>query len=76
MASPVIENAVGPINGANKVYRVSADYRLGTTQVWRNGMLARRDLVDGWTELGGKKIQMNEAPRTGDVIRIYFIPIT
>jgi hypothetical protein len=75
MPDPVFEPAVGPVNGSNKVFEVSADYRPGTTRVWRNGALQRQDLTDGWTELGGKKIEMNEAPVTGDIIQIFFVPI-
>lgn len=75
MSFPVIEIPVGSINGVNRTFRVSSDYRPGTTQVWLNGLMHRREGQDGWSELGGNKVQLHEAPRSGDVVQIYFLPI-
>lgn len=72
---PVFEPAIGAINGTNKNFSVSADYRPGTLRVWRNGLLMRSDLEDGWTETGPKTFQMTEAPEAEDQIMVYFIPV-
>lgn len=72
---PVIQPAIGAINGTNKNFSVTADYRPGTVRVWINGMLMRQDLVDGWVETGPKTFRMNEAPETGDVVMVYFVPV-
>ena len=75
MASSVIEVVSGPIDGVNKQFTVSAMYLTGTLQVWLNGQLKRRDLVDGWSELGANKFEMNEPPEVGDVVQVWFRPI-
>ena len=75
MQPPRVETPTGPVNGANKTYYVAADYLPGSTRVYLNGVLKEPSLVNGHTELGGKKINLKEAPETGDVVRIYYIPI-
>ena len=72
---PVFETPSGSINGANRDYYTSGDYRSGTVRMFRNGVLQRKDLVDGWDEMGGKRVRMKEAPETGGVVRVYYIPI-
>jgi hypothetical protein len=71
----LVEKAVGPINGANTVFTVSTMYVPGSTQVWLNGLLVRKDWANGWKELGANKIQMKEAPIPGDVVQVFFRPI-
>lgn len=70
---PVIERAVGPTNGTNRLFRSTADYVPGSVQVFRNGLMGERTLVDGWNELGGRKVRVQEAPETGDVIQLYYL---
>jgi hypothetical protein len=70
---PVFETPTEPINGTNTIYTTQAPYVAKSTRVWLNGLLQRKDLIDGWVELGGKKVQMQEAPETGDVLQIYYI---
>lgn len=70
---PVIERAIGAVNGVNRVFSSSADYVPGSVQVFRNGLLGERTLVDGWNELGGRKVRLQEAPRDDDVIQIYYL---
>ena len=74
MSCPIIEPAEGTVDGANKLFRSSKNYVTTTIQVFLNGVLAQRDLLDGWIELGSKKIQLNEAPKTGDIVQLYYIP--
>lgn len=75
MQPPRIESPTGAVNGVNKIYYVSADYVPGTVRVFINGQVKAPELEDGHTELGGRKINIKEAPRIGDVVRIYYIPI-
>lgn len=76
MAIPaLIQVATGTIDGVNTVFETSADYVTGSVQVFLNGQLKRVDLEDGWVELGGKKVKLNEPPIVGDVVQIYYRPI-
>lgn len=76
MAAPsVLEVAVGPVNGVNKNFSVSASYAPGSTQVWINGQMKRRDFEDGWTELGSNKLQLGQAPQVGDVVQVWYRPL-
>lgn len=78
MGQPRFEVPSGAINGTNVVFTVSIPYVAGSTAVWINGALMRRDLDDGWTEsdpIAGE-ITLNEAPRSSgacpDVIQVFF----
>jgi hypothetical protein len=79
MSCPKFEKAIGAVNGTNRVFEVSMDYRPGSIQVFLNGLLLRKDLIDGWVELGAKKIRLHEAPKSSgpcpDVVVIYYIPV-
>jgi len=74
MSFPVIENAIGSINGVNRLFRTTADYQPDTLKVWLNGLLLKKDGSDGWAEIGGKRFQMHEAPHVGDTVRVYYMP--
>jgi hypothetical protein len=74
MKCPKIETLQGSANGINTIFKTSNSYRPGSVQVFRNGLLGERLLVDGWTELGFKRIQFKEAPIAGDVLQAYYIP--
>lgn len=76
MAVPRIETPIGAINGVNRDFEVSTDYRSGSVRVFRNGLLNEGTLTDGWAELGGKRVRLNEAPKTTDIVQVYFIPIS
>jgi hypothetical protein len=62
------------VNGVNRIFSVSVPYVPGSTQVWLNGQAKVAANADGWTELGGNKIQMAVAPEVGDVVQVYFEP--
>lgn len=76
MSQPRYEIAIGSTNGFNRIFRVSMDYVAGSPRVWLNGLMQRQDAIDGWAELGGRKLELNEAPHTGDVVQVYYIPIS
>jgi hypothetical protein len=73
MPVPVFETLVGAVNDFNTVFYTAADYVPGSVRVVRNGLLGSAPLTDGWYELGGKKLQLKEAPITGDVMRAYYL---
>lgn len=72
---PRFEIPLGTIDGVNRIFRLSTDYRPGTPRVWLNGLLHRKEGQDGWAEMGGKRLQLHEAPQEGDVVQVYYIPI-
>jgi hypothetical protein len=71
---PKIETLQGSSNGINTIFKTSSSYRPGSVQVFRNGLLGERTLVDGWVELGLKRIQLKEPPELGDILQAYYIP--
>jgi hypothetical protein len=78
VGQPRFEVPSGTIDGANTVFTVSLPYVVGSTAVWLNGVLLRRDLDDGWTESNPAtgEITLNEAPlATGpcpDTLQVFF----
>lgn len=70
---PIIEKAGGLVNGVNTVFTTSGSYVPGSVRVFRNGLLSRQEDTDGWVELGAKKFRMNETPKIGDVLRVYYL---
>lgn len=75
MALLRIELLTGTVDGINTVFFTSADYLTGSVRVFRNGLVGLQPLTDGWSEAGGKKIVMDEPPKTGDVLQAYYRPI-
>ena len=76
MSFPVFEIPSGAVDGFNRIFYVSVDYRPGTPRVWLNGLLHVKHGEDGWTEMGGKKLQLHEAPRIGDTVQVFYTPIS
>lgn len=76
MSFPVFEVPSGAADGVNRIFYVSTDYRAGTPRVWLNGLLQVRHGQDGWSEMGGKKLQLHEAPHMGDTVQVYYTPIS
>ena len=69
----VIEPAVGIPNGSRTIFETSISYIPGSVKVFINGLVMRADYADGWTELGGRKIQLKEAPQSRDVVQFYYL---
>jgi hypothetical protein len=69
------EVASGAVDGVNTVFTVSSAYVPGTATVFLNGQLKREDFTDGWAETNpaAGQVTLAEAPRTGDVVQIFFI---
>lgn len=74
MPLPVIRHPSGAIDGFNTIFYTPTAYLSGSLRVWRNGVLLRADLVDGWVELGAGKFQMKEPPKAGDTLTVYYVP--
>lgn len=74
MKAPIIEDLSGITNGINTVFRTSAPYKPGTVRIFRNGMMGRSPLADGWVELGGDRLQLKEPPVLGDILQVYYLP--
>lgn len=71
----IIETLQGPVNGFNTVFTTSSDYASGTIVVSINGLAMKKDLDDGWFELGGITVQLKEAPKIGDTVGAYYRPL-
>lgn len=74
MRFPVIENLQGIANGVNTIFRTSAPYKTGSVRIFRNGLMGKSPLVDGWVELGGDRLQIKEPPIQGDILQVYYLP--
>jgi len=76
---PLIQPMSGPVNGANTIFETPTAYVPGSVRVFINGQLKRVDLEDGWTELGGRRVRLKEAPLPApgsvDVVQAYYIPL-
>lgn len=72
---PIFRKLDGPTNGSNKLFFTPTDYVTGSVQVFVNGILLEKDLLNGWRELGNRKIVLNEAPLDGDTLQAYYLSI-
>lgn len=61
----------GIINGLNKVFTTIEDFVLNTTRLYLNGLKNRLNI--DYMESGENTIVMDEAPRTGDSLRISYV---
>lgn len=75
MTFPVIQKLNGLTDGVNCEFETLTYYKPGSVMVFRNGLLLKKDFVDGWIELGGKRVYMKEAPLSIDVMKVYYIPL-
>lgn len=73
--NPQFEIPGGSVNGTNRNFTTSVDYRPGTLQVWHNGLLLRKDITDGWVETGSNSFRMHIAPRVDDKLQVFFISV-
>ena len=69
MPSLITRQAIGTINGTNKLFTTDVSYIAGTVQVLRNGQWI---LPGSWNELGGKKVFLLEAPVSGDIVMFQY----
>jgi hypothetical protein len=73
MADPVLEApASGDIDGVNDLFEVSTAYYPGTVFLILDGQIIKSDDPMAPIELGGKSIQLGEAPQTYNDILFYY----
>jgi len=72
---PIFRKLDGTANGFNTVFETPTDYMAGSVQIFLNGILLEKDLADGWTSPGGRKIVMKVPPLTGDTLQAYYMSI-
>jgi hypothetical protein len=73
---PRLVTAIGAVDGTNKVYATPTAFLSGSTQVFHNGVLLRKDFgpeYDGWSETSSTQIEMCFAPRDGDTMHIFYL---
>jgi len=73
---PRIETPPEAADGINSYFSASVDYVPGSVRVFLNGVLLRRDLQDGWQEDPPRRVWMKEAPRSTDVVQLYYLAIS
>jgi hypothetical protein len=72
---PIFRRLEGITNGANTLFETPTQYLSGSVQVFLNGILLEKNLADGWSEGGNRKILMKVPPLENDVVQAYYIPI-
>jgi len=75
MDRSVIERLVGSVDGANVNFETKYEYQPGSVRVFINGIVARQNDADGWTEVGFKRIRLDEAPGDGEVVSAYYVAV-
>jgi hypothetical protein len=72
----LIERPVsGSIDGVNQDFEMATAYVPDSIRVYLNGQLKCGTDNDGWIEQGGKKFRLKEAPETGEVIQVRYVPV-
>jgi hypothetical protein len=68
--------AVETPDGLRSVFSTPTPYLAGSVLVFINGQLKRKDLDDGWEELGTPKVQLKEIPRADETVQLYYVEVT
>lgn len=71
----IIEDAIGPCNGSNKVFTTSVPSEVGTLWVWLNGQLILPTDDDGYDVINSSTYQMLVPPKSVDSIRHRYIEL-
>ena len=66
------EEAIGEVNGSNKIFTTPKDYVPGTLRVFRNGRLITKQYEDGFEEILTPSFSMKIAPEIGDNIFVFY----
>ncbi len=78
MGLPHFDELVGTIDGVNQTFYAPLAYTPNTTAALLNGQMKKKSFIDGWSEsnpaLG--EITLNEAPRVGDVVHLFYLDTT
>lgn len=73
--TPVFRTLIGSTNGANRIFETPTEFAPGTVRVAINGFILDPTQPDGWIEIGRNRIQMKEAPLSGDVLQAFYISV-
>jgi hypothetical protein len=75
MSNPVLEAAIGDIDGDNDTFQTSEAYTTGTVRVYHNGLLLQQSALpdEGVTELGGVDFRVVPTPLVGDTLHVYYL---
>lgn len=71
----VVEPGIGTPNGIRTLFRTSSPYLVGSVRMFVNGLLMSKDLEDGWSELGDRKVQTKLVLDPSDIVQFYYIPL-
>jgi hypothetical protein len=69
----IIEDAIGPCNGSNLDFFMTADGDPDSLWVWLNGQLIMRTDTDGFEIISSNGYRLRKAPIIGDSIRHRYI---
>lgn len=72
MADPVLEPAIGVVDGANVAFETSVAYWPGTLRVYLNGQLIHEADDDGPVETGGRTFTVGRPPVPGDILDAWY----
>lgn len=72
MSTTLTEDAPETPDGVLRVFSTGTEYAAGSVRVFVNGQLKRGDYEDGWTELGGRLVELDEAPKPEDSVAILY----
>jgi len=70
-ALPIIENAIGLINGSNAIFTSTYPFILSTLQVFENGQLLNIGI--DYINTNNQTIQLNFSPEVGEIIKFIYI---
>jgi len=69
-----VEVLGGATNGVNRQFTTPTDFQTGRIRVIWNGQIYQPDDDKwGWSELTANSIELDLAPRTGDVIEAHYL---
>ena len=68
----IIEEAIGPVDGANAFFATSGTYVPGTVFIFYNGDIQTKDCV---IELGGTSFQTDFIPLVDDIIQVRYLSV-
>lgn len=72
MAQFIIEDAVGVPDGLLRIFRASAQFRIGSAQVFLNGDAIHPSC---FSEISPNEVELVDPPRVGDDVDIGFMPL-
>lgn len=69
-----IQDAVGVVDGSNRMFRTPIPYVPGSVVLFLNGQRKVISYDDGWIESGGDQVELKMPPVAGDFVAFYYVP--